>query len=306
MIFLSFLVVDSYAQQPIQRTLDKQSQQFLEGASKYTMIAKHPITPLKKTEDLKIYGASGTIPIRIYTPRGKGPFPVVLYFAGGGWVSGDLNSNDSICREMCSQTECLIVSVEYHKAPTYPFPHALEDLYTALLWTEANIHNYEGQTSWIAVSGDSAGGNLAAALTLLTRDRKGPELQCQVLMYPVTNYCFETHSYYQNAKGYGLTKDRMKEFWGHYLQKANGKNPYVSPLQGDLTNLPSAFILTAEFDPLRDDGLAYAHQLNNYGVPVVLKNYPTIHAFISHAYYIDLGKQGLKDIAAYLKEQYAK
>lgn len=300
------LVISVYANASIfPRFLDFQSQQFLERSSEQNLVTKtHKLGPIKSTEDLTIEGPYGPIPLRIYIPLSEGPFPVVLYFPGGGWIAGDLDSNDSICRAICNQATCLIVSVNYHKAPKYPFPHALNDVYSTLEWTAKHIQNFNGNPSWIAVSGDSAGGNLAAALTLLTRDRNGPHLRCQVLMYPVTNFCFETFSYYQNAEGYCLTRQDMKELWKLYLQGADGKNPYASPLQGNLKHLPPAFILTAEFDPLRDEGFAYAKQLEIHGVAVKLKNYPTIHAFLSLASEIDLGRQGLTDIASYLKEQY--
>lgn len=296
----------SFASTPLfPRTLDPQSQEFLMLTSEEELKKPPSSAPISSTQDLTISGPNGPIPIRIYTPYGEGPFPVLLYFPGGGWVKGNLDSNDALCRELSFQSEFIIVSVDYHKAPNYPFPKPLEDCYSVLEWTASNIQNYNGDNTWIAVSGDSAGGNLAAALTLLAKDRKGPVLQRQVLMYPATNFSFETFSYYQNAEGYRLTRKRMQEFWSLYLQGNDGSSPYASPLRGNLAGLPSAFIVTAEFDPLRDDGFAYANQLQNFGVSVILKHYPTVHAFIGRAYCIDLGKQAITEIANFLKTQYS-
>ncbi|CUI17888.1 lipase [Candidatus Protochlamydia naegleriophila] len=258
--------------------------------------------PVKKTQDLNIKGPLGLIPIRIYTPEGKGPFPVYISFEGGGWVAGNLDSNDAICREICKRSGCLVVSVEYRKAPENPFPKPLEDCYAATAWIADHIQEFNGNPKLLAVGGDSAGGNLAAAVTLLAR-AKGPFLRCQVLMYPVTNFDFDTLSYYENAEGYLLTRDIMKRFWSLYLNGADGKNSLASPLQANLYKLPPAMVIVAYFDPLRDEGLAYAYQLKKFGVPVVLRNYPTIHGFISFGNQLKLSHQALAEISQFLKQQ---
>lgn len=256
-----------------------------------------------KIQDLSIPGPNGAIPIRLYSPKGAGPFPVFVSFEGGGWIAGSLESNDNICREICHRSGCMVVSVEYRKAPEDPFPKPLEDCYAATSWAAKNIQKLNGDPRRIAVGGDSAGGNLAAAVTLLARERKGPPLRCQILIYPVTNFNFETLSYYENAEGYFLTRSAMKYFWSLYLNGADGKDPRASPLQAPLSNLPPALVIVAQYDPLRDEGLAYAYQLKKAGVPVVLQSYPTIHGFVSAANTLTLGQKAIEEIAAYLRKQ---
>lgn len=259
--------------------------------------------PIQGVRNLSISGPLGPIPIRLYFPEGKGPFPVYISLEGGGWIAGSLDSNDNLCREICHRSGCLVVSVEYRKAPEHPFPQPLEDCYAAAVWTSQHIAEFNGDPQKLAIGGDSAGGNLAAAVTLLARERRGPSFRCQVLIYPATNHDFDTLSYYENAQGYFLTRDAMKQFWGFYLKEANGKDPRASPLQAALDHLPPALILVAHFDPLRDDGLAYAHQLKAFGVPAVVYTYPTIHGFVSFANSLSLGRKGISDIAQYLRQQ---
>ncbi|WP_068471382.1 alpha/beta hydrolase [Candidatus Protochlamydia phocaeensis] len=258
---------------------------------------------IQGVRDLSIPGPFGSIPARLYFPKGNGPYPVYISFEGGGWIAGSLDSNDNLSREICHRSGCLVVSVEYRKAPEYPFPKPLEDCYAAAVWIAQHIAEFNGDPQKLAIGGDSAGGNLAAAVTLLARDRRGPSFRCQVLIYPATNYDFDTLSYYENAQGYFLTRDAMKQFWAFYLKGANGKDPRASPLQADLGRLPPALILVAHFDPLRDDGLAYAHQLKTFDVPTVVYTYPTIHGFVSFANRLSLGRKGINDIAQYLQQQ---
>jgi acetyl esterase len=256
--------------------------------------------PVKKVEDISIQGPSGPIHCRIYTPEGKSPFPVYIALGGGGWVAGNLESNEAQCREICHRSGFMVLSVNYHKAPEYPFPKPLEDCYTALLWSAAHIQEFGGDPARLSLGGDSAGGNLAAATALLARDRSGPSLQAQVLLYPVTNFDFETLSYYENGEGYLLTRESMKVFWELYLDGKEGKNRYASPLQAQLEGLPPALIITADYDPLRDEGLAYAYQLKKFGVAAKVLQYPTIHGFISFNKQISLGEKALEEIALFL------
>ena len=224
-------------------------------------------------EDRLVPGPACQIPIRVYTPEGRGPFPVLVYFHGGGFWVGSIETEDSSCRLLTNAVGCTVVSVEYRLAPEHKFPAAAEDCYAATRWVAENVDTINADRSRIAVSGASAGGNLAAVVALMARDRGTPRLIYQLLMYPVINYAFDTPSYQENAEGYMLTKDVMMWCWSFYLRTgADGRNPYASPLRAkDLSGLPPAMVITAEYDPLRDEGEAYAARLRQAGVPVVCK-----------------------------------
>lgn len=215
------------------------------------------------------------IPVRVYLPRGDGPYPTLVYFHGGGWVLGDLDTHDATCRALTNEAECMVVSVDYRRPPEHTFPTPLEDCYTVLEWLFDDAATMQIETDSVAIGGDSAGGNLAAAVALLARDRDGPSIAHQSLIYPVTNYGFDTDSYEENGEGYLLTKGAMEWFWDHYLDSdIDGKNPYASPLLAeDLTDLPPATVTTCGFDPLRDEGVAYARRLEEAGVSVNHINY---------------------------------
>jgi acetyl esterase len=260
-------------------------------------------------EERTIPGAGGEMPTRIYMPYGTGPFPVLVYLHGGGWVIGDLEAYDATCRALTNAAGCLVVAMEYRLAPEHKFPAAPEDCYAAICWVAANAVAIGGDPRRLAIGGDSAGGNLTAVVAQIARDRGGPALVYQLLVYPVTNYGYDTASYRENAEGYLLTKDAMVWFWNRYLRSAtDGNNPLASPLQAnDLHGLPPAMVLTAEFDPLRDEGEAYAIRLQEAGVPVTLKRYAgTIHGFFSLGAVLDQGKQAMADAAAALRTIFAK
>ena len=240
--------------------------------------------PVDTVRDLSIDGPNGPIPIRVYAPHGDGPFPVLVYYHGGGWVVGDLDSIDPTCRALTNVADAVVVSVDYRLAPEHPFPEPIEDCYAALSWVAANTTAIRGDPERVAVGGDSAGGNLAAAVALLARDRGGPSLVHQALVYPVTEHAFETASYEENAEGYFLTRGDMEWFWNRYLPTdIAGRNPYASPLCApSLADLPSASVVTAGFDPLRDEGVAYADALDEAGVDVAHHHYPgMIHGFFT-------------------------
>ena len=213
------------------------------------------------------------VPVRVYQPVGEGPFPVVMMFHGGGWVIGDLTTADGQSREVCRQAAAVVVSVDYRLAPEHPFPAAADDCYAATRWAAQHAHRYHGDSARIALAGDSAGGNLAAVVAQMIRDKGGPAVAFQLLVYPVTDGVnFNTPSYHENGQDYMLTADSMHWFWNHYAPNAGDRhNPYASPLLAEnLAGLPAALVMTAEYDPLRDEGEAYADKLAKAGVDVEL------------------------------------
>lgn len=261
---------------------------------------------LASISDKMISGKQGDFQIRIYTPFGKGPFPVFFFIHGGGWVFGTLHSYDNFCRKMATQAGVMVVSVGYRVAPEHRFPVPVEDCYVALKWVSENIQNYQGIPSQIAIGGDSAGGNLAAACTLLAKEDGMKPCIAQVLIYPVTSAKTDSQSYEQFGKNYFLTKSMMEWFINLYL--ANPKdadNPLVSPiLAKDLTNLPPAYVLLANYDPLYSEGLQYAELLKRAHVPVTVVEYPSIHGFVTESCDLSISKQATADIAAFLKNSF--
>ncbi len=229
-----------------------------------------------------IRGAASEIPIRIYTPLVPGSQGALVYFHGGGWVLGNLDSHDAVCRRLAGGAGITVISVGYRLAPETPYPGGLNDCYAATAWVANNAHLLGIDPLKIAVGGDSAGGNLAAAVTLKARDEAWPTIRFQLLIYPVTDARFDTASYRDNASGYLLSRDAMIWFWNHYVPNPDERTQaYASPLRADsLVALPPALVLTAEYDPLRDEGEAYANALRSAGVQVTQTRYPgLIHGF---------------------------
>jgi cation diffusion facilitator CzcD-associated flavoprotein CzcO/acetyl esterase/lipase len=227
-----------------------------------------PGPPVGEIIDGVLSGATGPIEYRLYRPASPGPHPIVAYFHGGGWVLGDLDSDDSFCRDLCVRSDTVIVSVNYRHAPEARFPAAADDGFAAVQWIAANATELGGIPGHLAVTGWSAGGNIAAVVSQLSRDAGEPAILGQVLLSPVTDCDMGRGSYEENAEGYALTAAAMKWFWDHYADPEDRGDPKASPLRGDLSNLPPALIVTAEFDPLRDEGVAYAEALAAAGVPV--------------------------------------
>ena len=241
------------------------------------------------------------IPIRTYLPAGVTDPPVCVYLHGGGWVIGSIETHDGPCREIAARSGCAVVSVEYRLAPETKHPGPLEDCVAAVEWVAANGSDLGVDGSRLVVAGDSAGGNLAAAVTLIARERGGPAIAGQVLVYPVTDLSMGTASYVENAEGYFLTADAMRWFIGHYCDGAVD-DPQVSPLRADLAGLPPALVITAEYDPLRDEGEAYAKRLEAAGVPTTLRRFDgQIHGFLGMYGMIDDGKVALEQIAGAVK-----
>jgi acetyl esterase len=270
--------------------------------------AKENLEPVGKVEDRMIPGADGEISVRVYTPEGTGPFPVLVYYHGGGWVIGNLDAYDPTCRALTNAARCVVVSIEYRLAPEHKFPAAPEDCYAALQWVGANADGINGDPMRIAIGGDSAGGNLTAVVAQMSRDRGGVRPVYQLLVYPVTDHGYDTPSYRENADDYLLTKDAMVWFWNHYLgSESDGNSPLASPLRADnLRDLPPALVITAEFDPLRDEGEAYAAKLRDAGVPVMLTRYDgMIHGFFSLGAVLDQGKNAMAEAAAGLRAAFS-
>ncbi len=257
--------------------------------------------PVASVEDLTIPGPLGPIPIRVYKPVEVAPRPAMVYFHGGGWVVCDLNTHHVICTAIARRAGAVVVAVDYRLAPEHKFPAALIDCYAATVWVAENAGRLGIDPNRITVGGDSAGGNLGTVVSLKARDEKGPRIALQALVYPVTDLtAMKTSSYVEFAEGYHLTKASMEWFRGHYLScEEDGRHPHASPLlAGDLRGLPPAVILTAECDPLRDEGEAYARRLHEAGVPVSLTRYPgMIHPFFSLAGVIPQARDAYQQIA---------
>jgi acetyl esterase len=263
--------------------------------------------PVAAVDNRAIPGPAGEIPIRLYRPEsaGAGAAPCLVWLHGGGFVIGSIDTSDGTCRALANRTGAVVVSVDYRLAPEDPFPAGPEDAYTAVTWIAANGTDLGIDPSRIAVGGDSAGGNLTAVVALMARDRGGPDLRFQLLVYPVTDHSFETRSYLENADGYLLTRDAMIWFWDHYIADPVGRDdPYASPLRaGDVSGLPPAFVITAEYDPLRDEGEAYADKLRAAGVPVTLTRYDgMIHGFFGMSLVLNQAKQAIDDAAVAVRD----
>ena len=247
-------------------------------------VAQGEPEPVARVEDRTIPGPHGEIPIRIYTPRGSAPFGALVYFHGGGWVVGNIEMTDQPCRMLTNAAGCVTVSVDYRLAPEHKFPAGPEDCYAATRWVAENAAVLGCDGARIAVGGTSAGATLATATALMARDRGGPKIAYQLLVYPATRRELNTPSHKQFATDgyYILSRADMEWFWGHYLaSEADAANPYACPARArTLAGLPPALVITAEFDPLRDEGEAYAARLKEEGVATVLRRYDGVtHGF---------------------------
>jgi acetyl esterase len=262
-----------------------------------------PPEPVAAVEELSAPGSAGHVRVRVYRPEGEEPFAGLLWFHGGGWVIGSLDTHDRICRALCRRAGALVCSVDYRLAPEHRFPAALEDAWAATRWVADQAVALGVDPARLAVGGDSSGGNLAAAVALQAR-RAGLPLTLQALVYPVTDHRFDTASYDEFADGYGLTGEGMRWFWEQYLGPAgNGSAVEASPLRAaDLRDVAPALVLTAEADVLRDEGEAYAGRLLAAGVPVTLTRYAgMVHGFLRHGGIVDRAHDALDEIAAALR-----
>jgi acetyl esterase len=271
--------------------------------------ARPPVTPpeVPSVADMSVAGRVGPVRVRVYTPEGTGPFPVTIWIHGGGWVQGSIETNDTTCRFLTLGSASIVVSVDYRLSPMTKFPGASEDCYSVAEWVTANAISFGGDPTRVAIAGASAGGNLAAAVTLMAKDRGGPRFVHQLLVYPVTDSGLGTESYESFATGHGLDREDMRGHWANYLPgDAERANPYAAPfLAPDLSGLPPAHVITAEYDVLRDEGEAYAARLAEAGVPVKATRYPgMIHTFFNGGIGFDKTYEALDESGAELRKAF--
>lgn len=253
-----------------------------------------------------IPGPAGPLTLRVYRPRSDGPLPVLVYFFGGGWVVGSLDTSDAICRALSSKVPCVIVSVGYRLAPEHPFPAGIDDCYAAVKWVADHASQLGADGGRIAVAGDSSGGNLAAAVALMARDGDGPPISAQLLVYPPMHNNAVTRSMRDNKDPMFFNAHSSAWFWDHYLtDPADGDSPYASPLNAtDHGGLPAALVMTAEFCPLHDEGEAYADALALAGVPVEYHRYADLpHGFLAMASILDTAREAFDVIANFLRQR---
>ncbi len=236
------------------------------------------IDPVQSVENTKF----GAVPVRVYRPSDAPHLPVIMFFHGGGWVLCDLDTHDMVCRTLCKTHGAVVVSVDYRLAPEHKFPAPLEDCYAATKYVADHALALGVDAATLMVAGDSAGGNLACATALLARERGGPHIAHQFLIYPVTNYNFDTPSYHQLSTGYMLTAQGMRWYWQQYTDETTAKNPLASILRADLSGLPPATIITAGYDPLHDEGKALADKMQEAGVAVTYRHFDDmLHGFVN-------------------------
>jgi acetyl esterase len=251
--------------------------------------------PLEAVTDLTIDGPHGSIPLRIYTPPGKAPFPLVMFFHGGGFVEGSIQSYEFMARRMALELTAVVVAVDYRLAPEHPFPAGQDDCYAATCWASQHCAEINGDATRLIVAGDSAGGNLATTVALRARNEDGPAIALQFLIYPVTLMYGDASESQQQFAGYMLSEAYMRTYHDWYIaDSGQGSNPYASPLLApDLSQLPPAYVVTAGMDPLRDQGKAYADRLRAAGVPVMYRNAEgMLHAFMAFDFITDVPVAG--------------
>ena len=262
--------------------------------------APEPVA-LVENHDVAVHG--GSVAVRVYRPEAAGPLPLLVYAHGGGFVFCDLESHDGLCRNMANIVGAVVVSVDYRLAPEHRWPTAAEDLYTAVEWAIDRAADFGADAGRVAVGGDSAGGNLAAVTALMARDRRGPDLAAQLLLYPVIAADFDTPSYQAFGTGYYNPRPALQWYWDQYVPTVDDRShPYASPLGADLADLPPAVMVLAGHDPLRDEGCAYADALSAAGIPVTRCLYEGgIHGFMTMPM-LDIAHQARREAGEALRQ----
>ncbi|WP_319449720.1 MULTISPECIES: alpha/beta hydrolase [unclassified Mycobacterium] len=266
--------------------------------------------PLARVRDLRggIAGDSSPVTIRLYEAETTSTHrPLIVFVHGGGWVLCDLETHDPMCRRLARDTDALVASIDFRRAPEHPFPGPLEDVYASLVWLHDNAARLGVDPQRIAIAGDSSGGNLAGAATLMARDLGGPTIVFQALLYPVTDYRLDTRSYLEFGESGGfLTRAKMEWYWTQYLGAQDRGHPYVSLVDADLGGLPRTLIVVAECDPLRDEGAAYAERLQTAGNDVSLVCYEgAFHGFLSLGDVLDVADLAGAETCNWIKESFA-
>lgn len=264
-----------------------------------------PREDIARVEDIEL---SEGVAMRLYHPQPGTPLPVFVYYHGGGWVVGNCDTHDSLCRQVADFAQLAVLSVDYRLAPEHPFPTPLDDCFAAVQWVIDHGASYELDPFRLAVGGDSAGGNLAAAVALRAREENGPDLRAQVLIYPVIEPNFESRSYREYATGLNLTKNTMQWFWDQYVPKADTRrDPWVVPSSAEsLADLPPCLTILAECDVLRDEGAMYAQRLADAGVDVTTTEYEgLLHGFVQLASPFTRATEAREEIAQFLRKQLA-
>jgi acetyl esterase len=282
---------------------DELLQEIRDGFGLLVLAGAGEVEPVFAVED---HDADG-VAVRVYRSSPEPALPVVVFFHGGGWTIGNVDQYDPIARRIANAADAIVVSVDYRLAPEHPFPAPLDDCWHALEWTAKNAATFGGDPGRLAVMGDSAGGNLAAVCALQARDAGGPELALQVLVYPVTDCDFATESYVENGAGYLLEAPRMQWFFDCYTRAGADPTDWrLSPLRApDLSHVAPAFVLTAEHDPLRDEGEAYARRLLDAGVPVTKHRYDgQIHLFFSLPGLLDDSREAIERVGTALRRAF--
>jgi acetyl esterase len=263
--------------------------------------------PVHEVGELFLPASDGELPLRLYRPTGQAGAPALIYFFGGGWTLGQIDTCDGICRTLANAVGCVVIAAGYRLAPEHKFPSAVQDCYDAVSWVAEHAEELGVDPGRLAVGGDSAGGNLAAAVTLLAKQQGGPPLAAQLLVYP--NTCFDagTPSLRQNDDPSMFNRRSVDWYWGHYLASpADGKNPLASPLlAADHAGLPAALVITAEYDPLRDEAEEYAHRLREAGVPTELSRYDgMMHGFFLMYPTLEGGRRAVDEAVGFLRAQF--
>ncbi len=268
-----------------------------------------PPEPVAHIGERTIPGPGGDLTIRLYYPGGPGPLPTLLYFFGGGWTLGSVDTADAICRRLTNAAGCLTICVGYRLAPEHKFPAAVEDCHAAAGWVARHFADIDADPTRLVVGGDSAGGNLAAAVSLRARDAGGPSLIGQLLVYPNTDFGADTPSMRENTDPYFFNQTSVRWYWQHYLRRPeDGADPLASPLRAaDHRALPPALVLTAEHDPIRDEGEQYARVLSQAGVRVESTRYQgMVHGFFAMSGAVDAARDAQEQAAAWLRARWSE